>query len=230
MHFGFTLKPDMPVERIIALTRQAEAAGFTYGWMFDSHVLWKEPYPLLTLMADNTKKLRLGTCVTNPAVRDVTVTASLFATLNLISKGRMVLGIGRGDSSRRVLGQKPTTLETLEREAREAMSSAMAEEDAVTSLRAATDAIALPVQQLAREAEALAAALKDAANVSGAQQQRIQDLVVAANALARNAARTSAALSAIQVGRSTAEMPVVTAPESEAEVATPAPIASSAAA
>ena len=114
MRFGFTLKPDMPVERIVSLARQAESAGFEYGWMFDSHILWKDPYPLLTLMAANTKKLRLGTCVTNPAVRDVTVTASLFATLNLISGGRMELGIGRGDSSRRVLGQKPTTLETLE--------------------------------------------------------------------------------------------------------------------
>jgi probable F420-dependent oxidoreductase len=58
--------------------------------------------------------MRLGTCVTNPAVRDVTVSSSLFATLNDFSHGRMQLGIGRGDSSRRVLGKKPTTLENLE--------------------------------------------------------------------------------------------------------------------
>lgn len=114
MHFGFTLKPDMPVDRMVALTRQAEDAGFDYGWMFDSHVLWLEPYPLLTLMAENTKKMKLGPCVTNPAVRDITVTSSLFATLNLISGGRMQLGIGRGDSSRRVLGKKPVTSATLE--------------------------------------------------------------------------------------------------------------------
>jgi probable F420-dependent oxidoreductase len=107
MYFGITIKPDMPVERILALTRQAEAAGFQYGWIFDSHILWLEPYPLLTLMATNTKNMRLGTCVTNPATRDITVTSSLFATLNLISEGRMQLGIGRGDSSRRVLGKKP---------------------------------------------------------------------------------------------------------------------------
>lgn len=113
MDFGITLKPDMPVERIVSLTRQAEVAGFDYGWMFDSHVLWKEPYPLLTLMAAATERMRLGTCVTNPAVRDPTVTASLLATLNLISKGRMQLGIGRGDSSRRVLGKKPTTADHL---------------------------------------------------------------------------------------------------------------------
>jgi probable F420-dependent oxidoreductase len=114
MRFGITIKPDMPVERIMALTRQAEAAGFEYGWVFDSHVLWLEPYPLLTLMAANTKNMRLGTCVTNPATRDITVTSSLFATLNLISGGRMQLGIGRGDSSRRVLGKKPVTSAQLE--------------------------------------------------------------------------------------------------------------------
>jgi probable F420-dependent oxidoreductase len=114
MQFGITIKPDMTVERIVALTRQAEGAGFEYGWIFDSHVLWLECYPMLTLMATNTQKMRLGTCVTNPATRDITVTSSLFATLNLISGGRMQLGIGRGDSSRRVLGKKPVTVAQLE--------------------------------------------------------------------------------------------------------------------
>ena len=114
LEFGITFKPDMPHQRMIALTKQAEAAGFDYGWIFDSHVLWQEAYPLMTLMAVNTERMRLGTCVTNPAVRDATVTASLLATLNRISGGRMDLGIGRGDSSRRVMGKKPTTLERLE--------------------------------------------------------------------------------------------------------------------
>ncbi|MGB9283181.1 MAG: hypothetical protein WCB59_04150, partial [Candidatus Sulfotelmatobacter sp.] len=44
MQFGITLKPDISVERILGLTRQAEAAGFEYGWLFDSHVLWMDPY------------------------------------------------------------------------------------------------------------------------------------------------------------------------------------------
>ena len=114
LEFAITFKPDMTPERIVNLTRQAEAAGFTYGWSFDSHIIWQEPYPLLALMAANTTRMRLGTCVTNPAVRDPTVTASLFATLNRISGGRMDLGIGRGDSSRRVMGKKPTTIERLE--------------------------------------------------------------------------------------------------------------------
>jgi probable F420-dependent oxidoreductase len=114
LEFGITFKADMPHERMIALAKQAEGAGFGYAWIFDSHVLWQEPYPLLTLLAVNTERMRMGTCVTNPAVRDATVTASLLATLNRISRGRMDLGIGRGDSSRRVMGKKPTTLERLE--------------------------------------------------------------------------------------------------------------------
>ena len=114
MKFGFTLKPEHPIERHLALTRRAEAAGFGYGWVFDSHVLWREPYPLLTLMAGATTTMRLGTCVTNPATREPTVTASALATLQEISGGRMDLGIGRGDSARRVLGKAPTSLAMLE--------------------------------------------------------------------------------------------------------------------
>ena len=60
MDFGFTLKPDHSIERTIALTRQAEAAGFGYGWLFDAHVPFREVYPLLTLMAINTTHMRLG--------------------------------------------------------------------------------------------------------------------------------------------------------------------------
>lgn len=114
MQFGFTLKPDMPLARIVSLAQLAERSGFDYGWLFDSHVLWKDPYPLLVLMAQNTERLRLGTCVTNPATREPSVTASTLAVLQMISGGRMDLGIGRGDSARRVLGKRPTTLEDLE--------------------------------------------------------------------------------------------------------------------
>ena len=114
MDFGFTLKPDHSLQRIASLTKLAESAGFSYGWLFDSHVLWKEPYVLLTLMAQSTKRMRLGTCVTNPATREPSVTASVLAVLQELSGGRMDLGIGRGDSARRVLGKPPTNLAQLE--------------------------------------------------------------------------------------------------------------------
>ena len=114
MKFGITLKPDHRFDRSVDLAKRAEGNGFEYGWMFDSHVLWRDPYPLLTLMGTATERLRLGTCVTNPATRDVTVTASALATLNEITGGRMDLGIGRGDSARRVMGKKPTTVAYME--------------------------------------------------------------------------------------------------------------------
>jgi probable F420-dependent oxidoreductase len=114
MQFGFTLKPEHSPTETVELARRAEAAGFDYGWLFDSHVLWRDPYPLLTLIAEHTDRLRLGTCVTNPGTREPSVTASALATLNEISGGRMDLGIGRGDSARRVLGKPPITLANTE--------------------------------------------------------------------------------------------------------------------
>ncbi|HTS14101.1 MAG TPA: TIGR03842 family LLM class F420-dependent oxidoreductase [Candidatus Sulfotelmatobacter sp.] len=114
MQFGFTLKPEHSLAETAALTERAEALGFEYGWLFDSHVLWRDPYPLLAVMAQHTTTMRLGTCVTNPATREPSVTASALAVLDELSEGRMDLGIGRGDSARRVLGKAPTSIKDLE--------------------------------------------------------------------------------------------------------------------
>jgi probable F420-dependent oxidoreductase len=114
MQFGFTLKPEHSIADTIDLAKRGEELGFDYLWLFDSHVLWREPYVLLALIAEHTSRLRLGTCVTNPGTREPSVTASDLATLNEISGGRMDLGIGRGDSARRVLGKPPITLANTE--------------------------------------------------------------------------------------------------------------------
>src|SRR5437773_11943561 len=105
MDFGFTLKPEHDLKRTTELARRAEANGFSYGWLFDSHVLWREPYVLLTLMAQATKRMRLGTCVTNPATREPSVTAPTLAVLDEISGRRLGLGSGRGHRAPRVAGQ-----------------------------------------------------------------------------------------------------------------------------
>src|SRR5438094_7215666 len=115
LSFGVTVLPDPPYTRLVELMQLAEQRGFEYGWTYDSHVLWQDPYPLLTATALGTSSLNLGLNVTNPGTREPTVTASAFATLQDISGGRMVIGIGRGDSARRVIGQKPTTVAELER-------------------------------------------------------------------------------------------------------------------
>jgi probable F420-dependent oxidoreductase len=105
--FGVTVLPDPPYQRLIELTKMAEDQGFEYGWTYDSHVLWQESMPVMALLADQTSKIKLGHMVTNPAIRDPTVLASAYATLQDISNGRMIMGVGRGDSSVRYVGRKP---------------------------------------------------------------------------------------------------------------------------
>ncbi len=113
MEFAITFKGDIDPKRTVALCKMAEQAGFKYAWFFDSHVLWRECYVTMAMCMEHTDHLRFGPCVTNPGVREWSVAASLFATLALQSGGRFDMGLGRGDSSRRVLGKKPLNVETM---------------------------------------------------------------------------------------------------------------------
>jgi probable F420-dependent oxidoreductase len=113
MEFGVVLQPNPPASRVIDLARKAEAAGFGYGWTFDSHVLWQETYLLYPLMLEATSSMVIGPMVTNPGTRDWSVIASLFATLNDRYGNRTICGIGRGDSARRYIGQAPVSLPVL---------------------------------------------------------------------------------------------------------------------
>lgn len=114
MDFGVTILPDPPVARFLELVGLAEQAGFTHAWTYDSHILWQDGYAFLTLAAAQTSRIVLGHCVTNPGIREPTVTASAYATLQDISGGRMAMGIGRGDSSRRVAGLGPVPIADFE--------------------------------------------------------------------------------------------------------------------
>jgi probable F420-dependent oxidoreductase len=116
--FGVTVLPDPPYARMIELMQFAEAQGFEYAWTYDSHILWQESYATLALAADRTTRIKLGHFVTNPGIRDPTITASWYATMQDISSGRMVMGIGRGDSSRRVVGLQPVKVAEFERRCR----------------------------------------------------------------------------------------------------------------
>ena len=115
LSFGVTVLPDPPYRRMIELMQLAERHGFEYAWTYDSHILWEESYATLPLAAAKTSKIKLGHFVTNPGIRDPTITASWYATMQDISDGRMVMGIGRGDSSRRVVGLKPVSVAEFER-------------------------------------------------------------------------------------------------------------------
>ena len=113
MEIGVVLQTTPPSARVVDLAKKAETYGFTYVWTFDSHILWQEPFPIFAQILAETRNVIVGPMVTNPATRDWTVTASLFATLNEMYGNRTVIGIGRGDSAVRVTNGKPTTLATL---------------------------------------------------------------------------------------------------------------------
>jgi alkanesulfonate monooxygenase SsuD/methylene tetrahydromethanopterin reductase-like flavin-dependent oxidoreductase (luciferase family) len=113
MEFGVVLQTDPPFRGVVETMQRAEREGFRYGWTFDSHVLWQEPFVIYSQVLAATSHLMVGPMVTNPGTRDWSVTASLFATLNDMFGNRTVCGIGRGDSARRVIGQPPVTLATM---------------------------------------------------------------------------------------------------------------------
>jgi probable F420-dependent oxidoreductase len=113
MEFGVVLQPNPPATAVVAMMKRAEAAGFGYGWTFDSHVLWQETFVLYPRILAETSSMMVGPMVTNPGTRDWSVLASMFATLNDQYGNRTVCGIGRGDSALRYIGRAPVSLSTL---------------------------------------------------------------------------------------------------------------------
>lgn len=113
MEFGAVLQTNPPASRTIQLAKLAEVHGFSHVWTFDSHILWQEPYVIYSQILAQTQRIKVGPFVTNPATRDWTVTASVFATLNEMFGNRTVCGIGRGDSAVRVTNGKPVTMTEL---------------------------------------------------------------------------------------------------------------------
>ena len=110
MDFGVVLQTNPPARRVVELAKRAEANGFTHVWVFDSPVLWQEPFVILSRILAETERVVVGPMVTNPGSRDWPVLASIFATLNDAYGPRTICGIGRGDSALRVIGRKPRTL------------------------------------------------------------------------------------------------------------------------
>jgi probable F420-dependent oxidoreductase len=113
MDFGVVLQCDPPAARVVDLAVRAERLGFSHAWTFDSHLLWEEPFVIYSRILAETDSMLVGPMVTNPATRDWTVIASLFATLNEMYGNRTICGIGRGDSAVRVINGKPVRLAEL---------------------------------------------------------------------------------------------------------------------
>ncbi len=91
----------------------AESKGFTHAWFGDSQMVWADVYQCMALCATQTKTIKLGTNVTNPSSRIAPVTACNFATLNTLAPGRVIMGIGTGNTARRTLGMPAAKLAEL---------------------------------------------------------------------------------------------------------------------
>ncbi|MEA2681946.1 MAG: 5,10-methylenetetrahydromethanopterin reductase [Chloroflexota bacterium] len=96
-----------------AIAQAAEGAGFQLLGFGDNQSLWRDVYVSLTLAAQATSTIRLGTSVTNIVTRNIAVTAGAIATVNEVSGGRAFLGLGPGDSAVLNVGQRPARLAEL---------------------------------------------------------------------------------------------------------------------
>lgn len=113
MRFGLSLGVSArePLAHAVEIFRQADAGGIDCAWVIDSQLIMKDVYVVLTLAAGATRRMQLGTGVTNPLTRHPTVTANLAATMREATEGRFVLGIGAGDSAVFPLGWKPAGIQ-----------------------------------------------------------------------------------------------------------------------
>jgi len=98
MTFGIEFVPSDPVLKIAHYAKLAEEQGFDNVWITD-HYNNRDVYSTLTVLAMNTNSIKLGTGVTNPYTRNIAVTASSIASINEISGGRAILGLGPGDKA-----------------------------------------------------------------------------------------------------------------------------------
>ena len=108
--FGLRIPPCASPTAVASCARAAEDAGFGIAWLPDSQFIWRDVWASLALTATATTEMLVGTCVTNFETRHASVTAAAAATIEELAPGRVLLGVGTGDSSIKTLGLRPTRL------------------------------------------------------------------------------------------------------------------------
>lgn len=118
MRFSVMIWPysGQTIEPVVRLAQCAEAGGFETVYVGDSQMLWNDVYMCLACCAQATQRVKLGPGVTNLVTRHPTVTANAMVSLNMLSQGRAVLGIGAGDSAVRTAGLSPAKRDQLRRD------------------------------------------------------------------------------------------------------------------
>ncbi|WUH98962.1 LLM class flavin-dependent oxidoreductase [Spirillospora sp. NBC_00431] len=96
------------------LAVQAEELGLNSFWVNDTPMVHGDAFVALSLCAKATSRIRLGIGVTSPALRSAPAAASGIASLNALAPGRIICGVGTGNTARRTLGMRPTTAAAVE--------------------------------------------------------------------------------------------------------------------
>ncbi len=107
VEYGLGLPPASPVGDLLDLAVEAERLGYRWLWVNDER-LERDPFTLLAAMAERTERIRLGPGVTNPYSRHPALVATAMATLDELSGGRAVLGLGAGGTNHRALAIERT--------------------------------------------------------------------------------------------------------------------------
>jgi 5,10-methylenetetrahydromethanopterin reductase len=106
--------PNQSVQHALEMGRRSEELGFDGLWVADSHSVMRDAYAILAVLATQTSTLKLATGVTHTVTRHPAVLANSWATLQELSEGRAICGIGVGESAVHNLGLKPERLAVFE--------------------------------------------------------------------------------------------------------------------
>ncbi len=109
MRISAYLRPE-ELDTYLESVVQADRCGYARAWIPDSQMIWNDVYIYMARGLAATERIVFGSGVTTCVLRHFTVAASAHATLAQIHPGRVILGMGRGDSAVRTLGlgQMPT--------------------------------------------------------------------------------------------------------------------------
>jgi 5,10-methylenetetrahydromethanopterin reductase len=111
--FGVSLVCD-DLARFPDWVRTVDECGFDVIGLTDSPALYPETYVTGVLAAQNTSRVRFGPRVTNPLTRHPIVAAQAIGSLDVLSGGRALFGIGAGDSAAHTAGARPARVADIE--------------------------------------------------------------------------------------------------------------------
>ncbi|WP_153397916.1 LLM class flavin-dependent oxidoreductase, partial [Ornithinicoccus halotolerans] len=123
MRYGICILPEYPWSEAASLWRRAEAYGFDHAWTYDHLVWgglpgapWHSTVATLTAAATVTDRVRLGTFVASPNFRHPVTFMRDVVTLDDVSRGRLLLGLGAGgDLDAGILGEQLTRRQRTDR-------------------------------------------------------------------------------------------------------------------